>query len=53
MRNDCLKQRDFDKIGELQKDEQNRIAVGGVILSDKTGDIVYKNTFDTRLNIVK
>jgi vacuolar-type H+-ATPase subunit E/Vma4 len=27
--------------------------VGGVILSDITGNVVFKNTFDARLNILK
>ena len=35
------------------KNQEDRKTVGGVVLTDQTGNIVFKNTFDTRLNIAK
>lgn len=37
----------------MNKNEENQEAIGGVILSDLSGNIVFKNTFDARLNILK
>jgi vacuolar-type H+-ATPase subunit E/Vma4 len=37
----------------LNKNKEDSLSVGGVILADKSGNITYKGTLDSRLNILK
>jgi vacuolar-type H+-ATPase subunit E/Vma4 len=39
--------------GPLTKNKEDASSIGGVILADRTGNITFKATLDSRLNILK
>jgi len=39
--------------GPLVKSKEDQLGIGGIILSDQTGNIIYKATLDSRMNILK
>ena len=51
--NMTLKERHLKPYKALDKAEEDQKCIGGVILADESGNITFKATFDSRLNILK
>jgi vacuolar-type H+-ATPase subunit E/Vma4 len=48
-----LQPREITRDEPVKKSEEGDICTGGLILADETGNITFKATLDSRLNILK
>ena len=51
--NMVLKERKLKPYNALEKAQEDQKCIGGVTLADETGNITFKATFDSRINILK